>query len=67
MGDRMIRLAADPGLRASMGAAGRQRAVSCFDVEKQVRELEDVLIRASRVARIPGRASAAGKSAFQSA
>lgn len=46
MAARMIQLAEDPGLRASMGAAGRQRAVSCFDTGKQVHELEEVLIRA---------------------
>ncbi len=47
MAARMIQLAEDPGIRTRLGAAGRQRAVSCFDVAKQVRELEEVLIRAS--------------------
>jgi glycosyltransferase involved in cell wall biosynthesis len=52
MAARMVQLARDPELRASMGTAGRQRAVSCFDVEKQLRELEDVLIRAGTRARV---------------
>ncbi len=44
MAARMVRLAEDSGLRASLGAAGRQRVVTCFDVNEQVRKLEDVLI-----------------------
>jgi colanic acid/amylovoran biosynthesis glycosyltransferase len=48
MSERMASLAADPALRTAMGAAGRRRAVECFDTCGQIRKLEDVVLAAIR-------------------
>jgi colanic acid/amylovoran biosynthesis glycosyltransferase len=40
----MGRLAADPDLRAAMGAAGRARATGRFDAQDLARQAEDILI-----------------------
>lgn len=39
----LLRLAADPELRAAMGAAGWQRARDCFSVEREARRLLEIL------------------------
>jgi colanic acid/amylovoran biosynthesis glycosyltransferase len=44
MAAAMRRLAEDAALRERMGRAGRQRAVDCFDVRRQIARLEDVLL-----------------------
>lgn len=44
MADAMGRLAADADLRKAMGAAGRARAVACFDSHDLARKAEDILI-----------------------
>lgn len=44
MSGAMLRLADDVALRSRMGRAGRQRAVDCFDVRRQIDRLEDVLL-----------------------
>lgn len=45
MKENMLRLACDLHLRATMGAAGRERMVRDFAVEKQIAKLEDVLLK----------------------
>jgi len=53
MADRILQLAADPGLRARMGAAGRALAERDFDIERQNARLEslydEVLAEAGRM------------------
>ena len=46
-GERLARLAGDPGLRASMGAAGRARAQAEFGRGPMVERIEQVLAEAS--------------------
>lgn len=53
MTDRLERLAADPELRARLGAAGRQRALSDFDREPIMDKIERVLSEAAALR--PGR------------
>jgi glycosyltransferase involved in cell wall biosynthesis len=47
MASAMLRLAQDPKLRARLGRAARQRAVTHYDTTKQVRKLEQVLLDAA--------------------
>lgn len=47
MADALRRLAEDAGLRASLGAAGRQRMLGHFDLEQQISKLETVMLRAA--------------------
>jgi len=48
MQESMLQLARDPHLRSRIGMAGRARMVQQFDVQKQIAELEDVLIDCAR-------------------
>ncbi len=45
MADAVARLAADPALRASMGAVARERALAHFSHDRMVRELSDIVAR----------------------
>jgi glycosyltransferase involved in cell wall biosynthesis len=45
--DRVARLALDRDLRATLGAAGRQRALNCFSLERHLDRMEQVLARAA--------------------
>ena len=47
MAAAMRRLAVEPGLRARLGAAGRQRMIEHFDTCRQVAKLEEVLLTAA--------------------
>lgn len=48
MASAMARLAADPSLAGRMGAAGRQRAASCFTVRHHWTQVEELLRQVSR-------------------
>jgi len=62
LADAITALAADSGLRASMGNNGRQRALHCFSIDLMVRAHSDLYIRAmttaSARAETPARAAA---------
>ena len=54
MAQAMLRLARDPALRRSLGSAGRERAVKCFDSRGQALALEELLLRTALAARRAG-------------
>jgi glycosyltransferase involved in cell wall biosynthesis len=40
LAERLVRLASDPGLRARMGAAGRERVVPRYRVERLIGDVD---------------------------
>jgi glycosyltransferase involved in cell wall biosynthesis len=48
LADRLARLAADPGLRRRLGAAGRARAETAFDADRQLAKVLDTLSEVAR-------------------
>jgi colanic acid/amylovoran biosynthesis glycosyltransferase len=42
LADRLVHLAADPSLRATMGRAGRERARTVFDPSRQIAQFEEL-------------------------
>ena len=51
LADRLVRLLSDPGLRARMGTAARERAERLFDLDAMVRSYEDLFVREARGSR----------------
>ena len=48
MAEYMVKLGLEPDLRTKMGQAGRERMVAEFDTQKQIAELESVLLDCCR-------------------